>query len=62
MKKEIDHSNTDEAVCPHCGHELSDSWELSDNAEIMCPECEGEFEVERIVHCTYSTSKKKVAK
>ena len=47
---------TSEAVCPHCGKECRDSWELVDGA-IKCGDCGNEFLVTREVEVTYSTSK-----
>lgn len=52
----IDHHYTDEAVCPHCGHEHSDTWEWQDGKH-ECAECEQPFELERHVEATYSTEK-----
>lgn len=55
----FDHEYTDEVVCPHCGYEFSDSWEMGDNDDGMdCPDCEKTFSMERIVTCEYSTDKK----
>ena len=51
-----DHSYTNEVVCPWCGHEHRDSWEMSDG-ETECHDCERSFEIERQVDVTYSTSK-----
>jgi transcription elongation factor Elf1 len=49
---------TDEVICPHCGHEYSDSWEFDgDTGNIECCECEKEFGYERNIEITYSTSK-----
>ena len=33
MEKEIDHKNTDEIICPHCGYEFNDSIEFVDYNE-----------------------------
>jgi len=49
---------TDEMICPHCGYEYSDSWELqSESDEIICDDCGNEFRYERIVTAEYITSK-----
>lgn len=52
----INCSYTDEIVCPHCGYEFSDSWEIrGDIGE--CHECEKRFCIERETGPTmYSTS------
>lgn len=60
--KEIDHEYTDETVCPYCGHEGSESYELgSRNDEdgiTDCGECSKEFYWSRSTTIKYSTSKK----
>ena len=57
MNKEIDHEYTNEVVCPHCGYEHRDSWELSDAGEHECDNCGEPFLIERIVSVTYCTAK-----
>jgi predicted RNA-binding Zn-ribbon protein involved in translation (DUF1610 family) len=58
-KGKRDHEFTDEIVCPWCGHEISDSWEVeADDGDYECPECGNEFCYCREVSVTYSTSKK----
>ena len=61
--KEIDHSYTREIVCPYCGYEYIDSWEINQDStfweEEECPECDKVFEVERNIEVTYVTYKKK---
>lgn len=59
---EFMHENTHEIVCPYCGYEFEDSWEVCmdtdgqlDNQE--CPECCKEFEAERILSVDYCTRK-----
>lgn len=38
--KEIDHKYTENAVCPHCGYEHSDSRERDDGGgAVDCEEC-----------------------
>lgn len=57
---EINHRFTDEVVCPHCGHEHSDSWDFfsdSNTIEIECDRCEKEFGCERDFTTTYNTWK-----
>lgn len=54
----IDHFCTPETVCPHCGHEGFDSWELDgDFGETECSNCEKEYYYERYVDVTYNTFK-----
>ena len=53
----IKHEFTREAVCPYCGCEESDSWELEDGGEYECGECDGIYTVQRIVTVEYSTHK-----
>lgn len=59
--KEIDHEYTNEIVCPWCGCEFSDSWELGNGGECTeleeCPDCEKEFYASRIITVEYSTQK-----
>jgi hypothetical protein len=65
MEKEIDCSYTDEVVCPYCGFEFGDSYELfefnfRDYIEgLECDECKKEFNVERCVEVTFNSYKKK---
>ena len=56
QSKEIDHEYTSEVVCPHCGYEHGDSWEMSDG-NYECPECNEPFDLERIVSVSYTTRK-----
>jgi len=44
--------------CPYCGWEDRDSWEFTeDSGTHSCENCEREFNVERDIEVTYSTSK-----
>lgn len=57
---EIDHEDTPNAVCPKCGYEDHDSWELhlegdGDSAEVDCPRCEEPYRVTMCLTVTYST-------
>lgn len=54
----IDHEYTGEIVCPNCGQEERDSWEMSDSGEVEC-DCGITFEYERHVEVTYSSYFKK---
>lgn len=57
---EIDHEFTENVVCPYCGYNVSDCWELqSDSADHECEQCKSTFEYERVVTVDYTTSKKK---
>lgn len=50
---------TDELMCPYCGHTTSDSWELDDEGEICCDECNETFKYTRNFEVTYSSYKSK---
>ena len=60
-KEKIEHEYTDEIVCPYCGNEFSDSWELGDGediGELECDECNKKFTAYRnLSKPTYSTEK-----
>lgn len=47
---------TDEIVCPHCGYECSDSWEMEEGRH-ECGDCCRPFMVTRNVSVHYSTEK-----
>ena len=49
----------DEIKCPYCGTEKSDSWEYSDDGSERCDTCGSEYEYERIVDVSYTTTIKK---
>lgn len=57
MSKEVEHEYTNEVVCPHCGEELMDSWELYEEGEYQCDECGEEYHYERNIIVTYTTRK-----
>ena len=41
---EINHQYTSELVCPYCGHEHTDSWELADTQDRYdCESCSKRF-------------------
>jgi len=54
---------TDAPVCPHCGHERHDAWEIDfgsgtgNTAEIWCSNCDEPYEVSRHCEVTYCTAK-----
>lgn len=55
---EIDHDNTDEIVCPYCGHWQSDSWEASDSSDCEeCSECGKKFVYESETIRQFTTRK-----
>ena len=53
--------NTLLAICPHCGKEFEDSWELcqkdEDVYEYDCDQCEKPFAVQAHISVTYTTTK-----
>ncbi|MND76073.1 hypothetical protein D3C80_677100 [compost metagenome] len=56
--KEIDHEYTHEIICPHCGIEHGDSWEINeDYGDMECMDCGEAFYFSRNVEVTYSTKK-----
>lgn len=68
MSKEIDHERTDNAVCPYCGHEDYDSWELGyrnrggetgddETGNVECGKCDKTYIWIRHVSVDYSTKK-----
>jgi transcription elongation factor Elf1 len=58
MKDEIDCKYTDNIICPHCGEEFLDSWDIDDDVgELACYACDKMFKFTREVEITYSTSK-----
>ena len=56
---EFEHKHTRTPVCPHCGHQVSDHWELfregQEDVTTECGECEREFICTQHVHVSYST-------
>lgn len=64
MKKEIDCFCTKEIVCPHCGYEFSDSYEVFRDGDewvegLECEECGKEFNVGVEYTVDYSSYKPK---
>ena len=52
---------TDNAICPHCGDENRESWELdSDHGIGVCENCGNSFEYNRIVTTEYTTKKESI--
>lgn len=52
---EIKHQFERNIVCPHCGYEFNNSWELGDDGELDCGQCDTPFMFMRHVEVTYST-------
>lgn len=52
-----------EPVCPHCGYEEIDAWELNFGPGLegecvtWCDDCGEQYHIERYVSVTYSTKK-----
>lgn len=59
--KPIDHECTPNAVCPYCGYEDKDSWELGNgtynDGHVACGECGQTFLWYRDVEVSFSTDK-----
>ncbi len=61
---EIDHECTTNIVCPYCGKEEYDLWELTrtmsdgDESKTFCNTCGEEFSFEISVDVTYTSWKK----
>ena len=53
-----DTSCTNEIVCPYCGSEHSDSWEMSDDGETECDRCEKPFFYQRNMYIDYTSKRK----
>jgi len=53
---EGDTDYTREVICPHCGRECSDSWEMLEGIT-ECSDCGNSYEIERDVEVTYCTRK-----
>jgi len=58
---EIDHTYTKNIVCPYCGKENKNSWEVALGEEDMgiidCGYCGEEFFASRIISIEYCTEK-----
>ena len=58
MSEKINHTNTKNIVCPYCGEEIEDSWELDgDSSDVDCAECGKEFFYERNIDINYTSLK-----
>lgn len=53
--------NKDEIMCPYCGHEFRDSWDVhcDGGTEIDCQKCGKEFHVVRDTVVTYTSCRLK---
>jgi hypothetical protein len=62
--KPIDHRYTSEIVCPYCGHQFRDSWEVcpgdsGEDVECRSETCGKTFLMERLTIIEYVTEKKR---
>lgn len=61
MPNKIACQYTNEIVCPWCGCEFSDSWEMGNGGEDTeleeCPNCEKEFYATRNISVSYCSEK-----
>ena len=67
MSAEYDTECTDEPVCPWCGEEQADAWELfsassSDCEETACDTCGRDILITQRVSVSYTTRKPKAGK
>ena len=54
----MEHKYEKNIKCPYCDWEDNDSWEFGeDNGTQTCGSCEKEFNVEREIEVTYSTTR-----
>lgn len=53
---EINTDYTEDIICPFCGYVFTDSWELDDEAEVDCPECDATFDLEVGITTWYTSS------
>lgn len=52
----IEHTGTQQAVCPHCGYVDPSSWELRDDEDVTrCQNCGKPFRWSREIEVTYTT-------
>ncbi|OKP95077.1 hypothetical protein [Paenibacillus sp. P46E] len=55
INQEPDEECGDELICPYCGHEQGDAWELSaDSDKMECGSCGSEIEYEREYSVSYT--------
>ena len=58
ITNEYDHKYTDEIICPYCGYEHHDSWEVTGGGDMNCDECGKEFYYCENITVDYCTEKK----
>lgn len=51
----IEHENTQEIVCPHCGYTETESWDYNDAGDTECNSCGEKFHYERNIYVDYIT-------
>jgi hypothetical protein len=56
---EIDHEHTNIIVCPWCGYQFEDSWEMGEEGEIDCYECRNSFSYLQHVEVTWTTKRER---
>jgi transcription elongation factor Elf1 len=53
---ELDRLCSPEPICPYCGHEQSDFWEMTgEDGDCDCGNCSRRFTWSRYIDVTYST-------
>lgn len=56
---------SDKPICPYCGHEYGDAWELdlkdNEEDEVECGRCETTFRVQCHISIDYSTRRTEVS-
>jgi len=55
FKKRPETVQESKPICPVCGQTYSDAFELSDETEIKCSNCNSNLFVERVVDVSYTT-------
>lgn len=61
MTTDVKYLLNDEAVCPYCDYEESDSWEITgddgDKVQVECGNCSKTYLFQRVVSVAYTTYK-----
>lgn len=61
LNHEPDEEYGDDLICPYCGSEHGDAWELSaDSDKMECQSCGSEFEYEREYSVSYTVKPVKI--
>jgi transcription elongation factor Elf1 len=56
--EDFDTEYTDDSICPWCGKEQQDTWEVDSDSTILdCDYCEKPFHFERMTNVTFSTKR-----